>query len=232
VPVPPGRRRRTASSQAYVGSQGRRRSRPRQGSAEPSPTRWLVGDGKKAGREGGGASGQGSSHAGWSVGAPAPAGSTPPRQPPGRPHRPSPGLPSIARGVTRARAAASRGWPAAPAGARGPIEPRSSCRSSRPSRGRRHRRRGTSRTDGDTQARRPRDLAYLWVVEHGGAGSRSRPCETTACSAAAGCRVDRLRPDKPGRLHRSRPQARAQRVRPASAGVLAPARGRYPFRSM
>jgi hypothetical protein len=39
--------------------------------------------------------------------------------------------------------------------------------------------------------------------------SGSRPCETTACSAAAGCRVDRLRPDKPGRLHRSRPQARA-----------------------
>src|SRR5215204_5944946 len=34
--------------------------------------------------------------------------------------------------------------------------------------------------------------------------SGSRPCETTACSAAAGCRVDRLGPDKPGRLHRSR----------------------------
>jgi hypothetical protein len=178
VPVAPGRRRRTASSQAYVGSQGRRRSRPRQGSAEPSPTRWLVGGGKKAGREGGGASGHGSSHAGWSVGAPAPAGSTPPRQPPGRPHRPSPGLPSIARGVTRARAAASRGWPAAPAGARGPIEPRSSCKSSRPSRGRRHRRRGTSRTDGDTQARRPRDLAYLWHSSMAGQGpgpDRARP---------------------------------------------------------
>ena len=49
----------------------------------------------------------------------------------------------------------------APAGGRGPIGPWSSCRSSRPSRGRRHRRRGTSRTDGDTQARRPRDLASL-----------------------------------------------------------------------
>jgi hypothetical protein len=97
----------------------------------------------------------------------------------------------------------------APAGGHGPIGPWSSCRSSRPSRGRRHRRSGTSRTDGDTQACRPRDFAYLWVVEHGGAGSGSRPCETTACSAAAGCRVDRLRPDKPGRLHRSRPQARA-----------------------
>lgn len=96
----------------------------------------------------------------------------------------------------------------APAGGHGPIGPWSSCRSSRPSRGRRHRRSGTSRTDGDNQARRPRDLAYLWVVEHGGAGSGSRPCETAACSAAAGCRVDRLRPDKPGRLHRSRPQAR------------------------
>jgi hypothetical protein len=30
---------------------------------------------------------------------------------------------------------------------------------------------------------------------------------------------------QPGRLHRSRPQARAQRVRPASAGVLAPRPG-------
>jgi len=87
---------------------------------------------------------------------------TPSCQPPGRPHRPNAGLPSIARDVTRARAAASRGSPAAPAGARGPIGPWSSCKSSGPSRGRRHRRRGTSRTDGDTQARRPRDLAYLW----------------------------------------------------------------------
>jgi hypothetical protein len=160
------------------GSRGGRRSGPRRGSAGPRPTRWLVGGGKKAGREGGGASGHGSSHAGWSVGAPAPAGSTPPRQPPGRPHRPSPGLPSIARGVTRARAAASRGWPAAPAGAHGPIEPRSSCKSSRPSRGRRHRRRGTSRTDGDTQARRPRDLAYLWHSSMAGQGpgpDRAKP---------------------------------------------------------
>ena len=97
----------------------------------------------------------------------------------------------------------------APAGGHGPIGAWSSCRSSRPSRGRRHRRRGTSRTDGDNQACRPRDFAYLWVVEHGGAGFGSRPCETAACSAAAGCRGDRLRPDKPGRLHRSRPQARA-----------------------
>ena len=48
----------------------------------------------------------------------------------------------------------------APAGGHGPIGPWSSCRSSRPSRGRRHHRSGTSRTDGDNQARRPRDLAY------------------------------------------------------------------------
>jgi hypothetical protein len=72
----------------------------------------------------------------------------------------------------------------APAGGHGPIGPWSSCRSSRPSRGRRHHRSGTSRTDGDNQACRPRDFAYLWVVEHGGAGSGSRPCGTTACSAA------------------------------------------------
>ena len=56
----------------------------------------------------------------------------------------------------------------APAGGHGPIGPWSSCRSSRPSRGRRHHRSGTSRTDGDNQACRPRDFAYLWVVEHGG----------------------------------------------------------------
>jgi hypothetical protein len=82
------------------------------------------------------------------------------------------------------RAALSIANGRAPAGGHGPIGPWSSCRSSRPSRGRRHHRSGTSRTDGDNQACRPRDFAYLWVVEHGGAGSGSRPCETTACSAA------------------------------------------------
>ena len=87
----------------------------------------------------------------------------------------------------------------APAGGHGPIGPWSSCRSSRPSRDRRHRRSGTSRTDGD-KARRPRDLAYLWYWSMAGRGPGpdcARPPQQPDGSVA---RVDRLCPDKPGRL--------------------------------
>jgi hypothetical protein len=63
------------------------------------------------------------------------------------------------------------------------------------------------------------------VLEHGGAGSGSQPCETAACSAAAGCRVDRLRPDKPGRLHRSTPQARTAGQAGIGRGVSPRPRG-------